>query len=249
MKTPWFVSAIAVMGLSSSVSVNVLAAPAKPSSSTLSSALEVLKLPTENRRMVLSNGGEKFYQNFISVAFNDAQPMSVRWRALMAAAEVHGDRSTPDLLKAGKHNQWYMRNAALVALTEVNPSQGEKLAQSLLKDKALVVRSAAVEALAKSTQPAVRDLLWDELNQKYNFKGDHSLWIRYQIVETLAKKPLNHEAKIFAGLLSDKDQRLHMPAVAGLEKLTGVKLGEGTTKSAALVGMWKDYVKKEKIEL
>lgn len=241
MKTKLFVASV-VIGLSSSVS---LAAPAKPSSSTLTSALEVLKLPSENRRMVLSGQGEKYYQSFISVAFNDSQTMSVRWRALMAAAEAKGEKSTPDLMKAASHSQWYMRNAALVALAEVNPSQGEKLAHKLIKDKALVVRSAAVDALAKSATPEVRDLLWDELNQKYNFKGDHSLWIRHQIVEKLAKKPLDHEIKIFAGLLSDKDQRLHMPAVAGLEKLTGVKLGEGSTKSAQLVGMWKDYARKE----
>ncbi|WP_374074214.1 HEAT repeat domain-containing protein [Bdellovibrio bacteriovorus] len=232
-------------GLSSSA----FAVGAKPSSSTLSSAMEVLKLPSENRRMVLQGQGDKHYQNFISVAFDEAKPMSLRWRALMAAAESRGDKATPDLLKAGAHKHWYMRNAALVALSEVNPSQGEKLAQKLLKDKALVVRSAAVGVLEKSSSAEVRDLLWEELNQGYNFKNAQSLWIRHQIVEVLAKKPLDRETKIFAQLLSDKDDRVQLPAIRGLEKLTGVKLGEGRMAQSALVGMWKDYVKKEKIEL
>lgn len=238
-------TSLMVVGLSSSA----FAVGAKPSSSTLTSALEVLNLPGENRRMVVQGQGDKYYQNFIEVAFNENQPMSLRWRALMAAAEARGEKSTKDLLKAGTHKHWYMRNAALVALSEVNPLQGEKLAQKLLKDKALVVRSAAVGVLEKSSSGDVRDLLWEELNQGYNFKNSQSLWIRHQIVEVLAKKPLNRETKIFAQLLSDKDDRVHLPAVRGLEKLTGVKLGEGRMAQSTLVGMWKDYVKKGNIEL
>ena len=142
-----------------------------------------------------------------------------------------------------------MRNAALVALKEVNPAQSQKLAQKLLKDKALVVRSAAVTVLEANITPEVRDLLWDELNQSYNFKGSQSLWIRHQIVEVLAKKPMHRELKIFADLLSDKDARVHVPAVAGLEKLTGVQLGESKMKQNELVGAWKDYLKKEKVAL
>lgn len=242
---PVLLSYVLVAGLSSSA----FAAPSRPSSSPLTSAMEVLKLPGENRRMVAQSQGEKYYSSFIALAFNEKQPMSVRWRALMAAAEARGEKSTADLLKAANNKEWYMRNAALVALSEVNPAQGEKLAQKLIKDKALVVRSAAVDVLEKSTSADVRDLLWEELNQRYNFKNAQSLWIRHQIVEVLAKKPLDRETKIFAGLLSDKDDRLHIPAVRGLEKLTGVKLGEGAITKSALVGMWKDYIKKEKIEL
>ncbi|KHD88355.1 MAG: hypothetical protein OM95_09435 [Bdellovibrio sp. ArHS] len=239
------VASIVFAGLSSST----FAVAAKPSSSTLTSAMEVLKLPSENRRMAIHSQGDKHYSHFISVAFSESQPMSLRWRALMAAAEARGEKATPDLLKAGTHKQWYMRNAALVALTEVNPLQGQKLAMQLLKDKALVVRSAAVNALEKNVSSETRDLLWEELNQKYNFKNSQSLWIRHQIVEVLAKKPANHELKIFAGLLSDKDQRVQLPAVRGLEKLTGVKLDKSQMPVTALVGMWKDYLKKEKIAL
>lgn len=221
----------------------------KPSSSTLTSTIEVLKLPSENRRVILHAQGDRHYQNFISVAFNESQSMSLRWRALTAAAQVRGTGATDDLMKAGSHNQWYMRNAALVALTEVNPSQGQVLARKLLKDKALVVRSAAVETLKKNLSAENRDLLWEELNQEYNFKNSQSLWIRQQIVGTLSKQPLDREAKTFVQLLSDKDPQVQLPAVRGLEKLTGVKLGQGRMKQSALVGMWKDYVKKEKIEL
>lgn len=234
------VASVLIAGLSSSA----FAAVAKPSSSTLTSATELLKLPTENRKQALQAQGDKYYSSFITIAFNDSQTMNLRWRALMAAAEAHGDAATKDLLKAGNHSQWYMRNAALVALSEVNPTEAQKLAQKLIKDKALVVRSAAVEVLEKNPTPQVRDLLWEELDQKYNFKGAQSLWIRHQIVEVLAKQPKDHELKIFAKLLSDKDARVQLPAVAGLERLTGVKLGDGPMKQSELIGLWKNYVKK-----
>ncbi|MGZ3771533.1 MAG: HEAT repeat domain-containing protein [Bdellovibrio sp.] len=220
----------------------------KPSSITLTSTMEVLKLPTENRKIIIQAQGNQHYQNFISVAFNDSQPLALRWRALTAAAEVRGSEATADLLKAGAHKEWYMRNAALVALAEVNPIQGEQLAKKLLKDKALVVRSAAVETLQKNLSPENRDLLWEELNQNYNFKNTESLWIRKQIVGVLSQKPLDRETKLFAQLLFDKDASVHAPAIRGLEKLTGVKLGEEKEKPASLVGLWKNYLKKEKLE-
>lgn len=237
-------ASLVVTGLSSSV----FAVNTRPSSSTLGSAMEVLNLPAENRRMLIHETGDRHYDSFIALAFSEGQPMSVRWRALTAAAETRGERATTDLLKASADRQWYMRNAALVALTEVNPAQGEILAQKLLKDKALVVRSAAVQALEKSTSSAVRDLLWDELNQDYNFKNTQSLWIRAQIIGILNQKPLDRELKVFAGLLSDKDLQVQANAVRGLEKLTGVRLGEEANLTKA-VTLWKDYVRKENIQL
>lgn len=232
-------TSIVFLGLCSSAS----AVGPKPSSSTLTSALELLRLPGENRRSVVQVQGDKLYPRFIEIAFSESQPMSLRWRALMAAGEARGAKAIPDIAKAGASSQWFMRNAALIAMSEVSPEEGRKLAQKLIKDKALVVRSAAVEVLEKSPTPEVRELLWEELNQSYNFKNAQSLWIRHQIVGVLAKKPLDRELRTFAELLSDKDARVHLPAVRGLEKLTGVKLGEGPMKQSALVALWKDYVK------
>lgn len=232
-----------------SFSINALALVEKSKPVSMSSSLEILKLPTENRRMVLSEKPESHYLNFMTLAMSDDQPMNLRWQALMVAAQLRGERSTEDLLKAASHKQWYMRNAALVAMSEVNPPESVKLAQKLLKDKALVVRSAAVVALEKKATSEIRDILWDELNKDYNYKNKQSLWIRYQIVEVLAQKPLDREMKLFADLLSDKDARIHLPAIHGLEKLTGVRLGEGAVKGADLTGLWKDYVKKGKVAL
>jgi hypothetical protein len=236
--------------LGSVSSVWAAKAPVAPLVAPQIATVEIINLPSENRRMVLKDGqGERLYPEFQAVAFNESQPMSLRWRAIMAMAETKKDKSIPDLLRASRHDTWFMRNAALVAMSEVHPAEAEILAKKLLKDKALVVRSAAVEALRKQSGPEIRDLLWEELNQSYNFKNKQSLWIRPQIVEVLAAKPLNHELTMFTALLSDKDEKIQVPAVRGLEKLTGVKLGEGKMKQSALVSLWKNYIKKENIQL
>jgi hypothetical protein len=209
------------------------------------SALELLNLPTESRRSFTQGKSETYYSSFINIAFNESQGMGLRWRALIAAAELNGEKALGDLKKAGDHSVWFMRNAALVALSEVSPSEAKLLAKKLIKDKALVVRSAALEVLQKNQSEDVRELLWKELEQKYNFKGAQSLWIRHQIVEVLAESAQLNELNSFGRLLSDKDPRIHLPAVAGLEKMTGVRLGKSEHQPTELVGLWKKYVGKE----
>lgn len=211
--------------------------------------MEILNLPSENRSQALLATTEDMYGEFIKIAFTEDQTMRLRWRALMAAAENRREKATADLLKASVHKQWFMRNAALVALAEVNEPEAQKLARKLVKDKALVVRSAAVDVLQKSARPEVRDLLWEEMNQKYNFRNQESLWIRSQIVEALATKPADHELKLFTKFLNDKDMRVQSAAVGGMEKLTGVKLGDAKATREKMVQLWQDYVRKEKINL
>lgn len=211
--------------------------------------MEILNLPPENRSQAVVAITEDLYKEFISVAFADNHTMRLRWRALMLAAESRREKATADLLKAAIHKQWFMRNAALVALAEVNQTEAQKLAKKLIKDKALVVRSAAVEVLQKSTLPEVRDLLWEEMGQKYNFRHQESLWIRSQIVEALAQKPVDHELRIFTKFLGDKDARVQSAAVGGMEKLTGVKLGSPKDNRQKLVLLWQDYSRKDKTRL
>lgn len=212
------------------------------------SALEVLNLPSENRRQLAGVNSQR-YPQFLELAFDKQQSMSLRWKALMAASDAKGVLALKDILKAADSKEWFMRNAALVAVNSISVAEGEKLAQRLISDKALVVRSAAVQMLENSKDRDVRNTLWVELNKDYNFKKQQSLWIRPQIVKILAKSPKDFELKDFVRLLDDKDMQVQPAAVAGLEKLTGVKLGEGDVKPSKLVGMWKDYLKEQKVEL
>ncbi len=239
---------LVVFGLSL-VSSNVFAIPSStgstPTASALSAAIEVLNLPGENRRLLAQVSGDRHYKQFIALAFDESRSMALRWKALMSAADARGKGSTVDILKAAKSHQWYMRNAALVALQEVNQPEAEKLALELISDKALVVRSAAMDVLGHSSSFEARETLWSELDKDYNFKKKQSLWIRNQIVEALAKKPLDKERLQFTALLKDSDERVQMASIQGLEKLTGVRLGDGQATPKQLVSDWNEYMKKE----
>lgn len=205
---------------------------------------EILSLPSENRAQVTAKN-QDFYRDYVTLAFSENQSMRLRWRALMMAAETRGDKATPDLLRASVHKQWFMRNASLIALAEFNQGEAHIVAKKLLKDKALVVRSAAVDVLQKNPRPEVRELLWQELAQKYNYRNSESLWIRGQIVDALAQKPADFEMKNFSKLIGDKDARVQFAAMQGMEKLTGVKLGEAKMPREKLVLLWQDYIRKE----
>jgi HEAT repeat protein len=181
------------------------------------------------------------YLSYIKVAFDSSKDMNERWKALMSAAELKKVEATPELIKASADSQWFMKNAAMVALSEYNPIESEKLAKHLIKDKALVVRSAAVDVLAKSADPEARKILWKELSAKYNFKNAESLWIRPQIVAILIKHPQDQELASFHDLLKESDLNIQLLAVQGLEKITGVKLGVKGMAPTALVKLWKDH--------
>lgn len=161
------------------------------------------------------------YSNFKKTAFSDQADMKQRWKALVELSKIpHKDRQK-DLLKASKSQVWFMRNAALLAINEINKVEGRKVAIQLLDDPSLVVRSAAVDVLAKHIQssPEVRQVLWKEFQDKQNIVKNRSLWIRPQILKHLAEAPITTEAEQFAGLASHSDNEIREIAGSALKKI------------------------------
>ena len=213
-------------------------------------ALDLLRLPSENRRMVLQQTiANDVFKQLTTVAFDEKQSMRLRWKALVSLAESDPKKALPHLLRASENSEWYMRNAALVALSDTQPLKAEAVAKKLLKDKALVVRSAAVEVLKKFPSEQNRDLLWSELDEDYNFKKQASLWIRPQILKLLSEKPMDRELKIFVRMLRDRDTQVGVAAIHGLQKLTGTSLGTAGMPAEKQISLWQNYVKTEKLAL
>lgn len=200
---------------------------------------ELLTLPEANRKLIANMQPKSFYNQVVNVAFDSQKPMSMRWKALMLASDLGKKSSFQDLLKASRSRDWFMRNAALVALKDQDQELSYQVAKKLIQDKALVVRSAAVDVVAESGEPSARTVLWDELNKKYNFKNQSSLWIRSQIVEVLARQPEALEKNKFMALLADKDEKIHPYAVAAMEKMTGKTLGSKGDAISKKVALWK----------
>lgn len=183
-------------------------------------------------------------QNFssqIARAKNQSLPMAQRWDALIKSAEAADGKQIQQVLEFAKSKDWYMRNALLVALDKMGTDLVYDNAKVLLSDKALVVRSAAVDILTRLENQDVRNLLAKELNRSYNFVGKKSLWIRVQIMKNLVKKPYQSEREYFAKLLFDNDPEISTMSMQALEKISQVQF-DGDNALAS----WKKFVKEQK---
>ncbi len=191
-----------------------------------SDTLMALGLPIENRIETLRLQGPSGYRNLIQLMKDESASMETRWRAVTAMGQIGGRLSLPELKIALHSKSWYLRNAALISVLPIDRAQALAWAKELLSDKALVVRSAAVDVMADLGDRSSSKVLWQKLDSRENFRGKQSLWIRRKIVESLAKIEGQGSEKKFVALLSDRDETLYAPAISALERLTNKKLGK-----------------------
>jgi HEAT repeat protein len=201
--------------------------------------LMALQLPLVNRHAALLRGGEDVPEALAGLAFDKSQALGVRWKALTALAMTERERAAPVVERALTSPEWYLRNAGLIAMTYVSEPRALSWSAQLLNDPALVVRTAAVQTLRKLGAREHRDLLWDKLYAKENFKGRQSLWIRRHIVETLAVLARRGEEHRFVRVLADEDASLHRPATEALEKITGLAAPPGSAGERA--DFWRQW--------
>ncbi len=206
-------------------------------------AYDVLLLPEINQRQVALKKSETLYPALIRISRQETESMPMRWKALTLASSLKPDQALPELEIALKSPNWFMRNAALLSLAQYHPERGQKAAQALLKDKALVVRSAAVQVLGKNLNAGNRDLLWENLNAPENFRRQQSLWIRGEILSMLAAKPEARETALFVKSLNDKDPKIQASAVVAMERLTKSVLGTKNMAVAEKKELWVKWAK------
>lgn len=173
---------------------------------------------------------------------NSNLSMAKRWESLIKAAEVANDEQLTSLVKLAKNKEWFIRNGLLVALDKLGTDHVYQVAKTLITDKSLVVRSASVDILARMNSPEVRKVLLTEMNKKYNFVGQKSLWIRSQILEKLIQKPTSNENAEFAKLLFDRDNQIATMSIVALEKTTQVRFS-----GADKLIQWQNYAKNQKL--
>lgn len=188
----------------------------------IEAALTALQLPAGNRAQALRQQ-ENGLQTLKLIVKNSDQPLTVRWRAMTSLGKVYPKKSLRFLIKQTHSKEWFHRNAALLALKSASPRLAIKTSLRLLKDPALVVRTAAVQTLAELNAQGAREKLWKSLNDKQNFRKGQSLWIRHHIMKTLAQFSKKQDQKRFARHLNDKDLKVQLWAIDGLEKVTGSK--------------------------
>lgn len=187
------------------------------------------------------SAGASDFQSQLQKASDQKLTMSQRWAALLQATDYARGTQIDEIKKFSQHSEWYLRNATLVALNKVDHSAAISTAKELLSDKALVVRSAAVEILAQRMSSENKALLIKELDKNYNFHKKSSLWIRPQILSKVAEVAVQDDRNLFAQHLFDSDQQVSEVCARALEKLTGEKLG-----NKRFVENWREFVKTKK---
>ncbi len=184
----------------------------------------LLERPMDTRLREFSRLGEKAYGFLSRAAFDPANTLLERWRAVTTMGRMDPLRFRPELDKALASRDWFMRNAALIALQNDERSRAVAWSMRMLQDKALVVRTQAVRNLIDLNARESETLLWKEVSDKRNFRGRESLWIRMHIAEALGRFASPGRVRQFQKLLLDPDERLHKWAILGLESSTGLKL-------------------------
>lgn len=159
------------------------------------------------------------------IAFNENSDLQIRWRALVLSARLQGDKVKADINQAAKSSEWFMRSAAMMAANEISSDEGIVLARKLVNDKALVVRSAAVDILGNSGAPSDRNLLWAIIKDPINKRKGQSLWIRSQALQILAKSPQKSEVPQYISLLKENDVELQAISIHALELVSDVQFG------------------------
>jgi HEAT repeat protein len=193
--------------------------------------------------------GPEVYPELRKMAFDEKRHLKVRWSAFMAMVRLGEKESLPEVAEALKSRDWYLRMAAIRVLPALDKEQAYKAALKGLDDSALVVRTAAVDTLGILKRPQSAGSLWAELYSKDSYIKKSSLWIRRHIVEALADlAPAGSEAK-FIKVLDDSDSTLYAPAIKGLERLTGKKLGSADVPPVYKRHFWKKWYQESQVLL
>jgi HEAT repeat protein len=204
----------------------------------LGATREALALSMGSRIEALRAQGPQGYRNLLAIMFDDRASMQARWKATTAVGRLGAQLSEPELERAYRRKEWFMRSAALVAMRNVNKERALSWAHALLSDRALVVRAAAVDAIDEIRSPASVPLLWKRLYSSDNYNQGDSLWIRRRIAEALARlEGPGSEAK-FMKLLRDKDSSLHASAIDALERISQRTLGQPGAPVAEKRALW-----------
>lgn len=186
--------------------------------------LSLLGKPMPERIQAFRQEPKISYQKLIETAFDEQKPLQIRWRSLTTMGLLDARYFQKHLEKALVSKEWFVRNAALIAVLNAPRDEAVKWSIHLLGDPSLMVRTQAVRNLVGLEAREAESSLWRQIWNKSNFRGKESLWVRAHIAEALGRLAHPGNPQPFLRLILDPDERLHKWAILGLEKTTGYKL-------------------------
>jgi hypothetical protein len=217
-----------------SICKTILAITLVPWSSLVFAAIEkkidmdvdsILSMPTKQIESYTPQVSPAMVSKLKQRAFDREQGLSVRWKALVLAAKIGGSSMSAELKEASRSSEWYMRSASLAAAGQISFTESLVLARKLVNDKALVVRSAAVDVLGESDDMKDREILWKVIDDSKNKRKGQSLWIRTQALNWLIKQASRKDIPSLIRILKEDDNEMSVIAIMGLEKISDFKFG------------------------
>lgn len=146
-----------------------------------------------------------------------------RWVAARALGKIGGPVATKELRETLAKDKFSMiRLAAIQGLKDIRDEGSFDAYVKALGDDALVVRSAAADALGALADPKAIPSLVQALDREDNFYKGRSLWVRRHIVAALGNTESRSTVPVFIKALDDADPNVHREAIAQLERVTKV---------------------------
>lgn len=210
-----------------------------PSKTTVIEKLKVS--PLSKRVENFKKNSQESVDALRRMAFDSQEVLAHRWNAFMVLTQILQKKSEPDILKALKDVDWFMRDAGLQAAASVLPEKAVLWSQAALSDKAMVVRTTAVKNLKSLKAIGSVDQLWSKLYSSENFRGTQSLWIRRHIMEALSDLSTSGDEARLIKVLDDNDHSLHPLAIETLERISGTRLGSRDLVLKARMALWKSW--------
>lgn len=203
--------------------------------------LDALRQPLRQRIESLIVQGPQGFKNLDKIAFSKSYTLDERWRSFYVLAKIGGKRALPEIEKALKSDEWFLRAAALTALKKIDNDKAQVWATRFLKsDPALMVRASALDLLSLNPNRKSRELFLEKLKSRDSFVQTKSLWIRPRLVEALANVSRAQDSGEFIGLLDDTDLQVREKAVNALDKIN--KSSAGNQESLTVrVQNWKNW--------
>jgi HEAT repeat protein len=198
--------------------------------------IAILQLPMKERVMRL-NGITGIRDRLKQLAFDRRRSLDVRWRSITALGSLSAKSYRWEMEEALKSQEWFMRNAALIAIQHDDRGYAIRWSKKLLSDPALVVRTQAVKNLIDLKADA-KEEIWSALFAKSNFHNGQSLWVRGLMAQALVQSASRSDEKRFLRLLMDPDSSIQKWAVIGLEKSTGLRLSNADEPIALQKRKW-----------
>ncbi len=179
----------------------------------------IFQLPVRNRIAVFRSQPNFYFHHLKLMFYAKGSSDEIKWKSLISMARLHPKKAQSHIQQAAQNGNWFLKNAALIAMETIDSSQALAWAEQFLNHSSLVLRTASVELIRRQKAIQYKNILWQKLKDKKNFRNGKSLWIRYTILQTLSEFSQIVDVPRFKGLLQEKDPRIISIAQRVLSRL------------------------------